>query len=114
MSAEISSAVIGDGAAQGPPVPRSESVKSAYRTLQLLELLGHAGQAHPRGLQRRLGVPKSSLHGLLQTLAASGWVEQRDGSYGIGVRALGSAPPTWTTTLWCGPRARCWPRCSGN
>ena len=36
MSAEIDSAVIGDGAAQGPAVPRSESVKSAYRTLQLL------------------------------------------------------------------------------
>ena len=89
MSAEIDSAVIGDGAAQGPAVPRSESVKSAYRTLQLLELLADTpGRLTLADLQRRLGVPKSSLHGLLQTLAASGWVEQRDGSYGIGVRAL--------------------------
>ena len=89
MSAEIDSAVIGDGAAQGPAVPRSESVKSAYRTLQLLELLADTpGRLTLADLQRRLGVPKSSLHGLLQTLAAAGWVDQRDGTYGIGVRAL--------------------------
>ena len=58
MSAEIGSAVIGDGAAQGSAVPRSESVKSAYRTLQLLELLADTpGRLSLADLQRRLGVP---------------------------------------------------------
>ncbi len=89
MSAEIDSAVTGDGAARSPAVTRGESVKSADRTVQLLELLADTSRRLTLAdLQRRLGVPKSSLHGLLQTLVARGWVEQRDGSYGIGVRAL--------------------------
>jgi DNA-binding IclR family transcriptional regulator len=89
MSAEIDSVVIGDGAARPPAVSRGESVKSAYRTVQLLELLADTpGRLTLADLQRRLGVPKSSLHGLLRTLVMSGWVEERDGGYGIGVHAL--------------------------
>ena len=95
MSAEIDSAVIGDGAAPGPAVPRSESVKSAYRTLQLLELLADTpGRLTLADLQRHLGVPKSSLHGLLQTLAArAGWTSVTAPTASAFVHCV-SAPPT--------------------
>lgn len=75
---------VGDG-----EVPRhGEAVKSAYRTVELLELLADTPDRLTLAeLQRRLGVPKSSLHGLLQTLLARGWVDER-GGYGIGLRAL--------------------------
>lgn len=81
------------------PVPRatagssaaSSSVKSAARTVELLELL--AGAERPMTLaqvHRSLNYPKSSLHVLLRTLIHCGWV-QLDASgmaYSIGVRAL--------------------------
>jgi DNA-binding IclR family transcriptional regulator len=78
----------GDGAR---PEGASSGVKSAYRTIQVLELL----TAHPDGLslsqlQHDLGIPKSSLHSLLQTLVDRGWLEttNRGTLYGIGLRAL--------------------------
>ncbi|WFE19606.1 helix-turn-helix domain-containing protein [Solwaraspora sp. WMMD937] len=69
-------------------VPR---VKSADRTVELLELL--AATADRRTLvelARALGIPKSSMHGLLHTLVQRGWVEtDTAGSrYGLGVQAL--------------------------
>lgn len=65
-------------------------VKSADRTLELLEALAEGG---PRGLvelSRELDIPKSSLHGLLRTMAKRGWVETDAGGsrFGLGVRAL--------------------------
>lgn len=70
---------------------RGRTVRSADRTVEILELLA----AQPRRLtlseiQRSLGLPKSSLHGLLHTLVSRGWLEtdQRGTSYGIGLRAL--------------------------
>lgn len=66
-----------------------EPVKSAYRTVELLELLADAPDPLTLAeLQRRLGVPKSSLHGLLHTLVARGWVDERRGGYAIGLGAL--------------------------
>jgi DNA-binding IclR family transcriptional regulator len=65
-------------------------VKSADRTLELLEALAAGG---PRGLvelARELDIPKSSLHGLLRTMTKRGWV-QTDATgtrFGLGVRAL--------------------------
>lgn len=66
-------------------------VKSAARTVELLEALAQA----PRRLTltelaSQLGYPKSSIHMLLRTLVGSGWVESDDRgtAYGIGVRAL--------------------------
>src|SRR5688500_3627701 len=58
----------------------SERVKSADRALDLLELLA----AREDGLSFQevaaaLGVPKSSAHGLLQTLARRGYAELRPG-----------------------------------
>jgi DNA-binding IclR family transcriptional regulator len=71
--------------------PALASVKSAVRTLDILELL--AGRDHRMTLselQRALGVPKSSLHSLLQTLVSRGWLEtdERNQTYAIGLRAL--------------------------
>lgn len=67
------------------------SVKSAERTIDILELLARSPQRLTLSeVQRALRVPKSSLHGLLQTLVARGWVEtdQRNLAYSIGLPAL--------------------------
>lgn len=67
------------------------TVKSADRTLEVLELLSRSDAR--RGLAdlaRELDIPKSSLHGILRTMIARGWVEA-DASgtrFGLGVRAL--------------------------
>jgi IclR family acetate operon transcriptional repressor len=66
-------------------------VKSAERTLALLERL--AASTEPvavADLHRASGYPRSSLHQLLHTMAASGWIEMRhDGTHvAIGSRAL--------------------------
>ncbi|MEU9826359.1 IclR family transcriptional regulator [Micromonospora chersina] len=66
-------------------------VKSADRTLELLELLaGSPDRRTPAELARDLAIPKSSMHGLLQTLVRRGWLEvDSSGSrYGLGLQAL--------------------------
>jgi DNA-binding IclR family transcriptional regulator len=67
-------------------------VKSAARTVDLLELLAARDNrpARLRELAEEMGVPRSSLYALLQTLIARGWVRtDATGSlYGIGIRAL--------------------------
>jgi len=64
-------------------------VKSAYRALDVLEAMA-AGPASLAELSRTLGIPKSSLHGLLRTLAERGWVATTDGGtrFRLGLRAL--------------------------
>jgi DNA-binding IclR family transcriptional regulator len=78
----------GEEAAAGARYP---AVKSADRTVELLELLAMTDRRLTlTELHRELNYPKSSLFMLLQTLVARGWVEA-DGermAYGIGVRAL--------------------------
>lgn len=66
-------------------------VKSADRVLTILELF--SADPRPRGYSELLaetGLPKSSLHGLLTTLAARSWLaESRPGpTYTLGIRAL--------------------------
>ncbi|MDG4798009.1 IclR family transcriptional regulator [Micromonospora sp. WMMD1082] len=68
-----------------------QPVKSAGRTLDVLELL--ADQPGPWALgdlARALGIPKSSLHGLLRTLAGRGWVQTDEAGtrFRLGLRAL--------------------------
>ena len=67
-------------------------VKSAARTVALLELLAERGEQPSRldQLSEDLGVPRSSMYQLLQTLVDAGWVRtDATGSlYGIGIRAL--------------------------
>jgi DNA-binding IclR family transcriptional regulator len=66
-------------------------VKSAERTLDILEWLAGAGARATLGeLARALGIPKSSLHALLRTMQRRGWIET-DASgtrFGLGVRSL--------------------------
>jgi DNA-binding IclR family transcriptional regulator len=69
----------------------SPVVKSADRTIDTLELLSQSTQPLTLAeMQRALGVPKSSLHGLLRTLIGRGWVECDEWGtrYTIGLRAL--------------------------
>jgi IclR family acetate operon transcriptional repressor len=66
-------------------------VKSAERTIEILELLGAARDPMTvTELHRRTGYPRSSLHQLLHTLVAKRWIEQTaDGAaVGIGPHAL--------------------------
>ncbi|RKN45389.1 IclR family transcriptional regulator [Micromonospora endolithica] len=68
-----------------------QPVKSAGRTLDLLELLADQPHAWALGdLARALGIPKSSLHGLLRTLTGRGWVRTDDTGtrFRLGMRAL--------------------------
>jgi DNA-binding IclR family transcriptional regulator len=67
-------------------------VKSAARTLEVLELLA-ARQNQPMGLRElseSLGAPRSSVYALIRTLVASGWVrpDETGQRYSIGIRAL--------------------------
>ncbi|GHF69712.1 IclR family transcriptional regulator [Streptomyces griseosporeus] len=81
-------------------------VKSAARTVELLELLAERGDrpARLQELADALDVPRSSMYALLQTLIAHGWVRtDLTGSlYGIGLRAL----LTGTGYLDSDPRVR--------
>ncbi|RKT53408.1 IclR family transcriptional regulator [Saccharothrix australiensis] len=73
------------------PPARPNAVKSADRTVELLEVLSASDRPLTlTELHRRLSYPKSSLYMLVQTLVARGWVEPDPvrGAYGIGVRAL--------------------------
>lgn len=68
-----------------------KGVKSAERALTILELL--TSSERPLSfttLAEALGYPRSSLHGLLQTLLDKGWIEfdERDRTYRLGIRTL--------------------------
>ncbi|HEX8629930.1 MAG TPA: IclR family transcriptional regulator [Catenuloplanes sp.] len=69
----------------------AQPVKSADRTLEVLELLADRPGRHSLvELSRLLDIPKSSLHGILRTMAQRGWVETDAAGvrFGLGVRAL--------------------------
>jgi DNA-binding IclR family transcriptional regulator len=71
--------------------PIGGAVKSADRTVELLELLARLSEPITLSeLHRELSYPKSSLFVLLKTLVARGWVQtdRRGTGYSIGVRAL--------------------------
>ncbi|MFF3819134.1 IclR family transcriptional regulator [Streptomyces bluensis] len=92
------------------PEPTDErgvrEVKSAARTVDLLELLAARGDrpARLQELADELQVPRSSMYALLQTLINRGWVRtDATGSlYGIGIHAL----LTGTSYLDSDPRVR--------
>ncbi|WBB80502.1 IclR family transcriptional regulator [Micromonospora sp. WMMD882] len=68
-----------------------QPVKSAGRALDVLEALaGSPARRSLVDLARALGIPKSSLHGILRTMIQRGWVEaDATGTrFGLGVRAL--------------------------
>ena len=67
----------------------TQSVKSAQRTLEILETVArnHEGVGFVE-LSAQLPYPKSSLHGLLQTITAMGWLtfDPKQRVYTIGVK----------------------------
>ncbi|MEV5610224.1 IclR family transcriptional regulator [Streptomyces sp. NPDC052225] len=67
-------------------------VKSAARTVELLEVLAERGDrpARLQELADELAVPRSSMYALLQTLIGRGWVrtDVTGSLYGIGIHAL--------------------------
>jgi IclR family acetate operon transcriptional repressor len=66
-------------------------VKSAERSLRILEVLGDGrGPMSVTELHKRTGYPRSSLHQLLHTMIAMGWIESTNegAMVGIGSRAL--------------------------
>ncbi|MEV0127870.1 IclR family transcriptional regulator [Dactylosporangium sp. NPDC050688] len=68
-----------------------QPVKSAGRTLDVLEVLADRPRAWTLvDLARELGIPKSSLHGLLRTMTARGWVraDETGTRFRLGMRAL--------------------------
>jgi IclR family acetate operon transcriptional repressor len=72
-------------------IPTSSIVKSAYRAVLVLEHLASAEKRQSLdSLHRSLGIPKSSLHGLLRTLRSREWVEVDESGtlFRLGVRAL--------------------------
>lgn len=69
----------------------TSQVKSADRTLLLLEHLARVRiRQSATQIHQELGIPKSSLHGLLWTLVSRGWVEVDESGtlFGLGVRSL--------------------------
>ncbi|MBB6119948.1 IclR family transcriptional regulator domain-containing protein [Nocardiopsis algeriensis] len=75
----------------GEPREGVREVKSAARTVELLELLSDLEEAATlRTLSQRMGVPRSSLYALLQTLVGRGWVhtDPTGTLYSLGIRAL--------------------------
>ena len=68
-----------------------QPVKSAGRALDVLEALADSpGRRSLMELARDLGIPKSSLHGILRTLTQRGWVETDETGtrFRLGLRAL--------------------------
>jgi DNA-binding IclR family transcriptional regulator len=68
-----------------------QPVKSADRTLEVLEAIAvKNGRATLPELARELGIPKSSLHGILKTLVKRQWVESDETGtrFALGLRAL--------------------------
>jgi len=72
--------------------PEVRRVKSAVRTVELLEYLAERQDrpARIREICEALDMPRSSAHALLRTLVAQGWVrtDTSGAQYGIGTRAL--------------------------
>ncbi len=65
------------------------AVKSADRALQVLDFVGEHGSVKFNDLVTDLGLPRSSAHGIVQTLVARGWLEHdaEHRSYALGLRA---------------------------
>lgn len=71
--------------------PEFRQVRSVLRTVQVLEALAtHSIPQTLGGLARQLGIPKSTLHGILRTLEHTGWIETDDSGlrFAIGARSV--------------------------
>jgi DNA-binding IclR family transcriptional regulator len=72
-----------------PSAVERAPVKSADRALAVLDFVGERRTVRFSDLVSELGLPRSSAHGLLQTLTAAGWLEYDPVSrhYSLGLRA---------------------------
>ena len=70
--------------------PATGPVKSAARALDLLDDIAAHGPGTQLQLANRLGIPKSSLHALLRTMCARGWLDtdQTGSVYRLGIHSL--------------------------
>ena len=70
--------------------PATGQVKSAARALELLDDIAAHGPGTQLQLANRLGIPKSSLHALLRTMCARGWLDtdQTGSVYRLGIHTL--------------------------
>lgn len=78
------------GSAKRPAAGASQAVKSAERTLEILDLLTTADRPLTfTEIGRALSYPRSSLHSLLHTMADRHWLETADSgrAYALGIRA---------------------------
>jgi DNA-binding IclR family transcriptional regulator len=78
------------GSAKRPDAATSQAVKSAERTLEILDLLTTADRPMTfTEIGRALNYPRSSLHSLLHTMADRHWLEAADSgrAYALGIRA---------------------------
>ncbi|WP_205650188.1 IclR family transcriptional regulator [Actinoplanes solisilvae] len=68
----------------------TSQVKSAARVLDVLDDIAANGPGTQLQLATRLGIPKSSLHALLRTMCARGWLDtdQTGSVYRLGVHTL--------------------------
>jgi DNA-binding IclR family transcriptional regulator len=77
---------------QQPTRSGVRDVKSAARTVELLELLASRENRHARlrELSEALDAPRSSVYALVRTLVERGWVrvDESGSMYSIGIRAL--------------------------
>ena len=94
-------------------VTAAKTVKSAERTLRILEILGAA--KHPMTVTELFqitGYPRSSLHQLLHTMTQLGWVDLGDdgSTAAVGSGRCSSGPHTWTAIRHC---TTAWTRSSG-
>lgn len=83
--------------------PRRGGVQSVDRALDLLEALGSGGPQGVSELVRRTGLPLGTVHRLLATLAARGYVHQDpERRYRVGAAALGLADASQQGLVWAG------------
>src|ERR1700753_693736 len=91
MAGEADIRAIHDETSQPSDGGEGTGVKSARRTIDLLETFAaNPAWTSLADLHARTGVPRSSLHGLLRTLRDAGWIETDAGGtrFRLGVRAL--------------------------
>lgn len=85
-----------DDAVERRSVP---AVKSADRVLELLEDVAAHGPATRVELSMRTGIPRSSIHAVLRTMTARGWLEldRAGGAYRLGFRSVAVSAAFWDT-----------------
>lgn len=75
-------------------INENRRIQSVERALTLLEAIAAAGgEARLVDLATQLGLPKGTLHGLLNTLAAMGYVSRHGTRYALGLRLRDVAQP---------------------